>query len=263
MSAPAARLLFLLCLAIYAFLLAPIAVVAGASLSAGSFLAFPPQGLSLQWYIVFFHNDEFMRAIRTSLAIAAVATAVSGTIGTAAAVYYAQYAGRWRESLRLAMLAPLLLPEILTAIALLFFVYQIGIGTRTMTGLLVGHVLMTIPFVFINVAASMETFDPALTMAARSLGATAFVRFRRIMLPLIKTGVIGGCLFAFIASFDMFTISFFLKSIGAATLPIQLLDYLRTNFTPEAAAVSTFNVVLTLIVVTIAEKLVGLRIHRF
>lgn len=255
--------LTLYCLLVYAFLLAPILVVVGASFNAGNFLTFPPQGLSLRWYVTFFNNEVFMRAIRTSLGLAAVATVISTIIGTMAAIYYVQHAGRWKEALRIAMLSPLLLPEVLTAISLLFFVYTIGIGTRTMFGLVVGHVLITLPFVFINVSASLESFDTSWDMAARSLGAGRWTRFRRIMLPLIKPGVIGGALFAFIISFDVFTISFMLKGIGMSTLPIQLFDYLRTNFTPEAAAVSTLSIVLTLGVVIVSEKVLGLRIHRF
>ncbi|MBP1844239.1 putative spermidine/putrescine transport system permease protein [Rhizobium petrolearium] len=251
------------CLIIYAFLLTPIAVVVIASFNAGAFLTFPPQGLSFRWYVVFFNNEVFMRAIRTSLWIAAVTMVISGIIGTTAAIFYVQYSGRLKEAVRIAMLAPLLLPEVLTAIALLFFVYSIGIGTQTMFGMIIGHVLITLPFVFINVSASMESYDPSWSMAAQSLGAGRFTRFRRIMLPLIKPGVIGGCLFAFIISFDIFTISFMLKNVGTSTLPIQLFDYLRTNFTPEAAAVSTCSIVLTLIVVVISEKMLGLRLHRF
>ncbi|MFI0844831.1 ABC transporter permease [Mesorhizobium sp. IMUNJ 23232] len=255
--------LTLYCLLVYAFLLAPILVVVGASFNAGNFLTFPPQGLSLRWYVTFFNNEVFMRAIRTSLGLAAVATVISTIIGTMAAIYYVQHAGRWKEAMRIAMLSPLLLPEVLTAISLLFFVYTIGIGTRTMFGLVVGHVLITLPFVFINVSASLESFDTSWDMAARSLGAGRWTRFRRIMLPLIKPGVIGGALFAFIISFDVFTISFMLKGIGMSTLPIQLFDYLRTNFTPEAAAVSTLSITLTLGVVIVSEKVLGLRIHRF
>jgi putative spermidine/putrescine transport system permease protein len=251
------------CLVIYAFLLAPILVVVGASFNAGAFLTFPPQGLSLRWYVVFFNNDVFMRAIRTSLWIAFVSMVISGIIGTMAAIFYVQHAGKLKETVRVAMLAPLLLPEVLTAISLLFFVYSIGIGTQTMVGMIAGHVLITLPFVFINVSASMESYDPSWSMAAQSLGAGRFTRFWRIMLPLIKPGVIGGCLFAFIISFDIFTISFMLKNVGTSTLPIQLFDYLRTNFTPEAAAVSTCSIVLTLAVVIVSEKFLGLRIHRF
>jgi putative spermidine/putrescine transport system permease protein len=114
-----------------------------------------------------------------------------------------------------------------------------------------------------NVAASLESFDPDWDLAARSLGAGRITRFRRIMLPMIKPGVIGGCLFAFIISFDTFTISFLLKSVGTSTLPIQLFDYLKTNFTPEAAAVASFSVALTLVVVVFTEKVLGLKIRRF
>jgi putative spermidine/putrescine transport system permease protein len=124
-------------------------------------------------------------------------------------------------------------------------------------------VVITLPFVFMNVVASLESFDPALDLAARSLGAGRYARFRRIMLPLIKPGVIGGALFAFIISFDTFTISFLLKGIGSSTLPIQLFDYLRTNFTPEAAAVSSVSIAMTIAVVVVIEKVLGLRIHRF
>src|SRR5687767_2905024 len=103
------------CLLIYAFLLEPIVVIVGASFNAGAFLTFPPQGLSFRWYVTFFNNDVFMRAIRTSLWVAALATLISGTIGTAAAVYYVRFANRWKESVRIVMLSPLLLPEVLTA----------------------------------------------------------------------------------------------------------------------------------------------------
>lgn len=255
--------LTLYCLLVYGFLLAPILVVVGASFNAGNFLSFPPQGLSFRWYITFFHNEVFMRAIRTSLWVATASMLISGIIGTMAALYYVQHAGRLKEVVRIGMLLPLLLPEVLTAISLLFFVYSIGIGTRTMFGMVVGHVLITLPFVFINVSAALESFDPSWDMAARSLGASRLVRFRRVILPLIKPGVIGGALFAFVISFDIFTISLLLKGIGTSTLPIQLFDYLRTNFTPEAAAVSTFSIVLTVAVVVISEKVLGLRIHRF
>ncbi|TSD90567.1 ABC transporter permease [Mycobacterium sp. KBS0706] len=251
------------CGLVYAFLLAPILVVVGASFSAGAFLAFPPQGLSLRWYEAFFGNEVFVTAIWTSLQVATVATLVSAVIGTAAALYHARHAGRAKEAIRIAVLAPLLLPEVLTAIALLFFFYAIGIGTRNLVALVTGHVLITLPFVFMNVSASLQGFDRSWELAARSLGARPWRVFVRITLPLIKPGLIGGCLFAFIISFDTFAISFLLKDVGTSTLPIQLFDYLRLNFTPEAAAVSTISIVMTLLVVVVTEKVLGLKIQRF
>jgi putative spermidine/putrescine transport system permease protein len=132
-----------------------------------------------------------------------------------------------------------------------------------MIALVVGHVLICLPFVFLNVAASLSGFNPDWERAARSLGAGPWTVFRRITLPLIKPGVINGALFAFIISFDTFAISFLLKDIGSATLPLQLFDYLRFNFTPEAAAVSSLSILMTLIVVVATERLVGLKIQRF
>jgi putative spermidine/putrescine transport system permease protein len=251
------------CALVYVYLLAPIVVVVGASLNAGAFLAFPPQGLSLRWFITFLNNEVFIAAISTSLRLACAATAISAVIGAAAALYYVRHARAAKEALRIGILLPLMLPEILTAMALLFFFYEIGIGTKYWVAMLVGHVLITLPFVFLNVAASLHGFDPNWELASRSLGANRWTVFWRITLPLMKPGLITGCLFAFIISFDAFGVSFLLKDVGAATLPLQLFDYLRFNFTPEAAAVSTVSVGLTLIVILLGEKLVGLKTQRF
>jgi len=256
-------LLGLFCALICAYLLAPILVVVGASFNAGPFLTFPPRGLSLRWFAAFMNNQVFIDAIVRSLWLALAATAISGVIGVAAALYHVRFASRGKEAVRVAILLPLLLPEVLTAMALLFFFYAIGVGTRFGIGMIVGHVLITLPFVFLNVVTALHGFDANWDLAARSLGANPWKSFRRITLPLIKPGVINGCLFAFIISFDTFGISYLLKDVGGATLPLQLFDYLRFNFTPEAAAVSTMSIVMALIVVVATEKLVGLKIERF
>jgi putative spermidine/putrescine transport system permease protein len=260
---PANPLLAIFCLLVYAYLLAPILVVVGASFNAGAFLTFPPQGLSLRWFATFLNNTVFVDAIIKSLWLAALATFISAIIGTMAAIYYVHYARAHKEIVRVGILLPLVLPEILTAMALLFFFYALGIGTRFGIGLVVGHVLVTLPFVFLNVSTALHGFDPNWSLAARSLGAGRWTSFVRVTLPLAKLGMINGCLFAFIISFDTFGISLLLKAIGTPTLPIELFDYLRFNFTPEAAAVSTISVVLTLIVIVVADRLVGLKTQRF
>jgi putative spermidine/putrescine transport system permease protein len=242
---------------VYGFLLAPIVIVVLASLNAGNFLTFPPQGLSLRWFWTFLNNQVFLDAILYSATLAAAATTVSLVIGTMAALYFVRHAGREAEWVRLAVLLPLILPEILTAIALLFFFYEIGIGTTHKIALFTGHVLMTLPFVFLNVTASLQSRDTAMELAARTLGASRYTAFRRITLPLMAPGLATGGVFAFIISFDTFGISFMLKGTGSAPLPIQLYDYLRFNFTPEAAAVSTVSILLTLVLVAVTDFLFG------
>ena len=197
------------------------------------------------------------------LTLAAAATVFSCAIGVSAALYVVRYATRTREGLRMLLMLPLMLPEILTAIALLFFLYATGIGTKTVFGLVIGHVLVTLPYVFTNVASSLYNQDASLAQAARSLGATPWRTFVRVTLPLIKPGLITGGLFAFVISFDLFNMSLLLKSIGMTTLPLQLFDYLRYDFDPTAAAVSTLSVVLTLAVVIAVDRIVGLRSLRF
>jgi len=238
-------------------LLAPIAVVVLASLNAGNFLTFPPQGLSLRWFWTFLDNDIFINAIVYSAVLAACATSVSMILGTMTALYYVRHAGKDAEVVRIAVLLPLILPEILTAIALLFFFYEIGIGTEHKIALFTGHVLMTLPFIFLNVNTSLQGRDDSIELAARTLGASRYVAFRRITLPLITPGLSTGAVFAFIISFDTFGISFILKGTGSAPLPIQLFDYLRFNFTPEAAAVSTVSILLTLFLVVLSDLLFG------
>ncbi len=249
--------------AVYVFLLSPILLIVLMSLNAGEFLAFPPKGFSLRWYVALFQSEPFMRAIRTSLLVAAIATMVSTIIGTAAALFFVRHAGRWRDGLRVLLLMPLLLPEILTAIALLFFVYATGIGTRSMVGLLIGHTLITLPYVFMNVASSLYNFDLSIEHAARSLGAGPLTTFRRVTLPLIKPGIITGALFAFIISFDLFNMSLLLKGVGMTTLPLQLFDYLRWDFDPTAAAVSSVSILMTFAAVLLIDRVFGLRSLRF
>jgi putative spermidine/putrescine transport system permease protein len=248
---------------IYAFLVGPIVLIVLMALNAGELLEFPPKGISLRWFVALYRSDQFMSAIATSMQIALIATVVSGILGTAGALYFVRFAKRLREPLRLLLLGPLLLPEILSAIALLFFLYEIGIGTRSGLGLQLGHVLITLPYVFLNVSSALYNFDPSIELAARSLGAGPLTTFRRITLPLIKAGLFAGCMFAFIISFDLFAMSLLVKGIGQTTLPVQLYDYLRWDFDPIAAAVSSVSILLTLIIVLLTDRIVGLRALRF
>lgn len=261
---------------VYLFLLTPLVIVVIASFNSGEYLTFPPEGFSFRWYAKFFANQGFMDSLAYSLRVAVLCTIISTLLGTSIALYVVRYSGKWREQIRLVVLMPLLLPEILTAIALLFFYYNfdsfmrsigadfmVGMFTNSILGLLVGHVLITLPFVFLAVSSALYNFDNSFEEAARSLGAGRFTTFRRITLPLIKSGIVSGGLLCFIISFDLFAVSLLLKGVGTATLPIQLFDYVRWDFDPTAAAVSTVSIVITIITIIAAEKLVGLRSLRF
>lgn len=252
-----------LTIAIYAFLLLPIVLIVLMALNSGELLEFPPRGISLRWFVTLFQREQFTNAILTSLQIAIMAMLASGFLGATAAIFFVRYAKRFKESLRLLMLAPLLLPEILSAIALLFVLYQIKLGTSWGIGLQIGHTLITLPYVFLNVTSALYNIDPSLELAARSLGARPWTVFKRVTLPMIKPGLFAGCMFAFIISFDLFAMSLLLKGVGQIPLPVQLYDYLRWDFDPVAAAVSSVSILLTLIIVLLTQRVVGLRALRF
>lgn len=244
---------------IYAFLIAPIVIVILAALNAGNYLAFPPQGISLRWFIRAAETTPFVQSFLFSIKLAGWVTAVSTVLGTMAALYMVRHSGRFRSLLQITILAPLQFPAILTGIALLIFVLATGLGTRGMRAMFIGHTLVAIPYVFLTVSAVLVVFDRSLEEAARSLGAGPLMSFWRITLPLVKGGVISGALFAFITSFDQFPISLLLVSVGNTPLPIQLFDYLRFSFDPTAAAVSTVSVLMSVAIVLMIDRLVGLQ----
>jgi putative spermidine/putrescine transport system permease protein len=243
---------------LYLFLLAPIIIVVIAAFNSGEFLRFPPEGFSLRWFQRFLDSEPFVDAFIFSVRLALIVTVLATVIGTAAAFYVVRNSRRFRSGLQLLMISPLPVPAILTGIALLIFFYAIGYGTQGITGLVIGHTLVSLPYVFLTVSTVLVGFNRSLEEAARNLGAGPWTTFRRITLPIIKGGMISGAVFAFITSFDQFPISLMLASVGDTPLPIQLFDYLRFSFDPTAAAVSTISIVMTVIVVLITERLVGL-----
>ena len=243
---------------LYAFLLLPLVVVVLASISGGQVLRFPPEGFSLKWYARFFADETFISALLLSLRLALVSAVVVSLLAVTAALFYRRLSARWRGPFRALVLLPMLLPEILTAIGLLFFLYRIGLGS-SLFGLQISHIVATLPFSFLAVTAALQQVDLTLEEASASLGAGALETFWRVVLPLLRPGLFTGALFAFIVSFDMFTMSFLLKPVGGNTLPLALFDYLKYDFDPTAAAAATVSVAFALAVVLLVERSVGLR----
>jgi len=249
---------------IYTFILLPEIIVVVAAFNAGEYLTFPPQGFSIRWFIEFAHNKPFINAMFMSLRLAAFTLFISLTLGTLAAFFAVRYGGRLKNLIKMLITAPLFFPTIMTAAALLIYYYQItGWRNKTFVGLLMGHILITFPYVFLTVSSTLYNFNVSLEEAARSLGASKLRTFIKITIPLIKPGLIAGGMFAFIVSWGQFPISFLLAGVGLTTLPIQLFDYIRWSFDPTAAAVAVISILLALIAVIITQKLAGLESLRW
>jgi putative spermidine/putrescine transport system permease protein len=244
--------------AILTFLLAPVALVVMFALNPAPYIAFPPEGVSLRWFAKFATSRDFQNAFGNTLVLAALTVAISGVVGTAAALALTRGRLPGSRALTSLLLSPIVLPLILTGFALFQLAMVLGVG-RTFWGLLAGHVVVTIPYVVRTVLAVLATADPRLEEAARNLGAGAFQAFTQVTLPLIRPGVIAGCLFAFLVSFDQFPVSLFLVAPGAETLPITMFNYLRFDFDGTIAAASCVSIALALLIVLLIERTVGLQ----
>lgn len=245
---------------IVGFLLAPIAIVAVFAFNPTPFIQFPPVGVSLRWFEKFLASRDFMQAIRLSLIVAAVVAVVATVLGATAALALARGRLPGARMLTAVFLSPLMLPAILTGLALFQLYVLLDVG-RPVWGLVVGHVLIAIPYVIRTTLAVLHNFDRGLEEAARNLGASPVRTFVEVTLPLIRPGVLAGAIFAFIVSFDQFPVSLFLVSPGRETLPITLFNYLRYDLDGTIAAASMVSILLALVVVLVLDRTVGLRAY--
>jgi putative spermidine/putrescine transport system permease protein len=242
------------------FLLLPIAIIAVFALNPTPYIAFPPVGVSLRWFAKFFSSPDFMNSLWLSLRVAAVVVVLSTVVGALAALAIARGNLPGARLLTAVFLSPLMLPAILTGLALFQVFMLAGIG-RPLWGLVVGHTLVAVPYVLRTTLAVLHDFDRRIEEAAAVLGASPARVFREVTLPLIRPGVMAGGIFAFIVSFDQFPISLFLVVPNGETLPVVLFNYIRFDLDGAIAAASMVSIALALIVVFALERLIGLRAY--
>jgi len=250
-----------ICGAIFVFLITPILVVMPLSFNAEDFFTFTPEmlrfdpaGYSLKHYEDFFTNDAWQDAMKNSLRIAPVATLLSVTFGTLAAIGLSQPHVPFRRAIMAILISPMIVPLIISAAGMYFFYSRIGLQ-GTYVGVVLAHAALGIPFVIITVTATLVGFDRSLTRAAANMGANPVTTFFRVQMPLILPGVISGGLFAFITSFDEVVVVLFVGSAGQKTLPWQMFIGLREQISPTILAVATILVAISICLLTVVEML--------
>ncbi len=229
-----------MCLLAAALLLAPLAVVVIVSFSAAPFLQFPPPGLSWRWYRNLASDPAWLDSVGVSLQILAVAAPLATGMGTAAAYALARGSIPGAGVIRGLLMAPIVVPGILVA-AGLFGVFR-GMGLNgTLTGLVIGHTVLTLPYVVATVGAALQGLDPRLEGAAATLGAPPWTAFRRVTLPLLLPGVLSSLLFAAVVSFDELIVSLFVSTARVRPVPVQMWSNLRGDFDPTVAAIASVS----------------------
>ena len=246
--------------AVVVFLLAPIAIVFVFALNPTPYIQFPPVGVSLRWFEKFFASRDFMNALWLSLEVAAMTTIAATLFGASAALALARGGLPGARVITAIMLSPLMLPAILTGLALFQSYLLVGIG-RPVWGLILAHTLVAVPYVIRTTLAVLHNFDRRIEEAAAVLGASPTRVFFEVTLPLIRPGVFAGGVFAFIVSFDQFPVSLFLVVPKGETLPVVLFNYMKFDLDGAIAAASMVSILLALSVVLVLERLIGLKAY--
>jgi len=261
-----------ICGVIFIFQIMPILVVMPLSFNSQDFftftpemLKFEPEGYSLKHYRDFFTNNEWQRSFKNSLLIAPVATLVSVSLGTLAAIGLSQSHVPFKRAIMAILISPMIVPLIISATGMFFFYSHVGNFLEDTIGLdknfvgyvkvILAHSVLGIPFVIITVTATLVGFDSSLTRAAASMGANPIKTFFKIQMPLILPGVISGGLFAFITSFDEVVVVMFVGSTNQKTLPWQMFTGLREQISPTILAVATILVAISIALLITIEML--------
>lgn len=240
------------------YLMAPLVITVAVSFSSSPVFNLPPPSWSLQWYGGLLGKPELIGALSLSVQIALISTVVSLVLGTLCAIAVVRGRFPGREAISTFMISPLMMPGLVLGVALLQFMRSFGFRDAYI-GLLIGHIVITLPFVMRNVQAALSLFDFTLLEAARTLGMSPARAVLKVLVPLLGPAYITSGLFAFLSSMDNYPISMFLTDAYNKTLPIQLLVYLESSPDPTIAAVSTCLIVLTVLFLLLADRLVGLR----
>lgn len=233
-----------------AYLYLPILILLALSFNANK-VATLWTGFSTHWYAQVMDNPNILRAAKNSLLIATGATVISTVFATMAALAMSGRRFKGQAAINAMLGLPLLMPEIVTAVASLLFFLAIGLELGLMT-VLIAHVVFCIPFAYLPIRARLEGMDPRLKEAAADLYAPPWLTFKRITLPLLMPGIASGAMLAFIISLDDFVITFFVAGAGATTLPVYIFGMIRMGITPEVNAISAMMLGVSVLFVAVS-----------
>ncbi|MBD0318087.1 MAG: ABC transporter permease [Thermoleophilia bacterium] len=242
---------------VLAFLFTPVVVVVLFSFNGAASTSLPLESLSLRWYDAAFSNPVFRDALRNSIYVAGVTALAVAVLGTNASFALTRRPSRLLNLFSSFIVTPLVVPGLFLGVALLVFYDRIEFR-RSLTTVIIGHVLITLPFVVLIVNARLMRLDRSIEEAARDLGATPLQAFRKIVFPLIRPALVGSILIAVAWSFDEFIITFFTIG-GEITLPIMIWGMLRRGLDPSVNAIASVILATTVLATVVAARLLSAR----
>ena len=238
------------------FLIGPFIIIIFAGMSAGDFLAFPPEGLSLKWYFKVFTVESFRASFALSMMLAIFGTIAALILGIPAAYAISRYDIPYGETIKTIVAAPIIVPGIIVGLALLRYLV-VPLNFTVTLALFMAHTALVLPYAVRVVSSSLENLRSDIEEAAILLGCSRIGAFMRVVLPNIQSGVLAAFILGFVTSFNQVPVSLFLSGPGVRTLPIDMLSYMEITFDPSVAALSALLAFLSVAIVFIAEKFLG------
>jgi len=239
---------------VYVFMFAPIVAVIILSFNPEQFGSFPMKGFSFRWYLKLAQNKPILLAFKNSLLLGSLTAVLVTAIGIPAAMAFIRYEFPGKNTLNTLLLAPIMIPEVILGVALLLFIRWLQ-QPKSFLLLLIGHVVITLPYVLLVVQARLVGIKREYEEAALSLGAGPLQTFKEITLPLLMPAILAGMLFAFTISFDDVTATLFWATASMQTVPVKIFGMLRNSVSPEINALGTVMIVLTISIPMLAGYL--------
>jgi putative spermidine/putrescine transport system permease protein len=240
-----------------AFILAPLVVVVAVSFTDKGYISMPFDGASLRWFRAILENEDIVDAFWLSVRLALVAATLGVALAVPAALAIARYRFPGRGALTGFFLSPMMIPAVVLGIAFLRFLSMLGLG-GSFWSLCATHVIIVVPYALRLALSSAVGLDRDAERAALSCGASRFTAFRRVVLPMIRTGVVGGWVLSFIQSFDELTMTIFVATPGTTTLPVAMYNQIAQTIDPLVASVSTVLIAGTIVLMLVLDRMVGL-----
>lgn len=253
------ELVFNVLVYIIAFIiLSPIIVILILSFSSSGF-NWPPSGFTLKWYIDALGCKGFITGMFVSFKLGIVSSLIATALGTMVSFALARYHFRGKEFLNIIFMSPLMIPGVISGLAIFMFLSRYGIRGGIFS-LIIGHTIIIAPFSLRLVTAGLQRFDRSLEEAAINIGAGSAKVFTSITLPLVRTAVISGLLLSFISSWNNFVLSLFLAGPDAYPLPLRLYDYIHFEWSPVVLALASIFIFVSGVIIIIIDRTVGINV---
>ncbi|MBJ7537653.1 ABC transporter permease [Marinomonas transparens] len=239
------------------FMLAPLVIICLVAFTSNGYISLPTNGFSLRWFRAIFEDSQFVDAFYLSIKLGVVSATIAILIAVPAALAFARYDFKGRSVFMALFLSPMMVPHIVLGVAFLSFLTTIG-WYGTFIGIVLSHVIIVMPYALRLVLSSVVGLDQRAEKAAVSLGASNWVVFRHVTLPMILPGVVGGWVLSFITSFDEVTMSVFVASPSTTTLPVKMYAHITETIDPLIASLSALMIFITMAVMFLLDRFYGL-----